>query len=201
MTRRVAVTLVRRSDLQGWADRVNVHLGKAAASVVAAGRELIAAKAALEHGEWERMFAGHEQAVKDPVPFRIGTAQRLIAVAKHPILSKAAHGPCLPPSWRTLYELTKVPEPMLRKALSDGRVHPEMERREIRALRSPVAAKTNKEAPSKIRTDFDDCCFDVDARLRKTFFALKPEERPHLLDAIRQLLTSLERESQEEQRG
>jgi len=30
--------------------------------------------------------------------------ERLMAIARHPLLSKAAHGPLLPPSWRTLYD-------------------------------------------------------------------------------------------------
>jgi hypothetical protein len=34
-------------------------------------------------------------------------------IADHPVLSKRAHVHVLPPSWRTLYELTKVPEPVL----------------------------------------------------------------------------------------
>jgi hypothetical protein len=36
------------------------------------------------------------------------TAQMLMAVARHSVLSNTAHGRLLPPSWRTLYELTKL---------------------------------------------------------------------------------------------
>jgi hypothetical protein len=37
----------------------------------------------------------------------------LMAIADNPVLSKANHGSVLPPSWRTLYELTKLPAPKL----------------------------------------------------------------------------------------
>ncbi len=42
------------------------------------------------------------------VPFTIRTAQMLMAIAEHPQLSNSAHAQNLPPSWRTLYEFTKV---------------------------------------------------------------------------------------------
>ena len=34
----------------------------------------------------------------------------LMAIAEHPAISNTNHGSYLPPSWGTLYELTKVPE-------------------------------------------------------------------------------------------
>jgi hypothetical protein len=39
----------------------------------------------------------------------------------------------------TLYELTKLPDPVLKAALTDGRVHPGMERREVVELRGPLS--------------------------------------------------------------
>lgn len=139
--REVSVAVVRHCSLQEWADQVNVHVEKAAASVIAAGRVLIDAKADKPHGEWERLFAGHPQAVKQPVRFTIGTAERLMVIARHQVLSKSAHAPTLPSSWMTLYELTKLPDATLTTALRDGRVHPGMERREARALREPMRAR------------------------------------------------------------
>jgi hypothetical protein len=63
---------------------------------------------------------GHVQAVARPVPFGVRTAERYMAVAAHPLLSKATHGSSLPPSWRTLYDLSRLPEPTLRQALDRG---------------------------------------------------------------------------------
>ena len=56
----------------------------------------------MPHGECERMFG------QSLVPFGIRSAQMLMAVAQHPVISNTKHVSFLPPSWGTLYELTKV---------------------------------------------------------------------------------------------
>jgi hypothetical protein len=61
---------------------------------------LAPAKADLAHGRWGRLF---DEAM---LPFGKRTAERLMAIANHPLLSNT-----------TLYKLTKVPEPTLKNAL------------------------------------------------------------------------------------
>jgi hypothetical protein len=46
-------------------------------------------------------------------------------------ITNAAHGPHLPPSWRTLYEITKLPDEVFEKKLSEGSIHPEMQRKDV----------------------------------------------------------------------
>jgi hypothetical protein len=70
---------------------------------------------ALPHGEFEKMVA-------DDLQMSPRTAQRLMEIARHRIISNATHGSHLPPSWRTLYELTKVDDTVLKAAIKDGRV-------------------------------------------------------------------------------
>ncbi len=60
------------------------------------------------------------------LPFKIGTAQRLMLIAADQRLRNAALGPYLPPHWRALYELTKWDDKSLTRALGEGRIHPEM---------------------------------------------------------------------------
>src|SRR5262245_50286040 len=128
--KRVAMALVPvRTDLaQQWANKINRTLGDAVAAIIATGQALIAAKhdKALRHGGWERMFKGHKEAVANPVPFGAETARNFMRIAEHPLLANPNHGWVLPSSWRTLYELTKVPEATLRRALTDGRITPAM---------------------------------------------------------------------------
>ncbi len=90
------------------------------------------AKRQLEHGEWGKM-------VVEDLPFGERTAQRLMVIAQHPALTKATHVSLLPPSWGTLYELTKLPLPVLEEALAGGKVSPEMERGDVRGLFSKGA--------------------------------------------------------------
>ena len=78
-------------------------------------------RAALPHGEFESMVESEE------VPFGTRTAQRLMAIAEHSILSKRAHVHVLPPAWGTVYELTKAPDQAIRLWLTDGTIHPILE--------------------------------------------------------------------------
>jgi hypothetical protein len=111
-----------------WAERIRTSLSRSIESIIQAGRDLIEAKAKLEHGEWERMFDD------ELLPFGARTARRLMAIANHPILSNRTHASDLPSSWMTLYELSRVPEPKLEEALSSGTITPEMPRKAVAAL-------------------------------------------------------------------
>ena len=71
----------------------------------------------------------------DRIPFGWNTANRLMAIANHSILSKAAHVQLLPPSWGTVYELTKIPDEPLQLMLCDGTIHPDIQRSEVVKLR------------------------------------------------------------------
>lgn len=51
-------------------------------------------------------------------------------VSRNEVISNANHGSFLPPSWRTLYELSRLPDAALEKAITDGVVNPDMQRRE-----------------------------------------------------------------------
>lgn len=114
-----------------WADRIKGHLGRAVEGIVAAGRELTAARAALDHGLFERM-------VRDLLGMDPSTARRFMAIAQHPILSNRAHAHDLPTSWMTLYELTKAPDEALETALEHGVITPATTRSEVTHLAAVV---------------------------------------------------------------
>ena len=97
-------------------------------AIIDVGKLLLGAKAALPHGEFGSMVES------DKVPFGTSTARRLMVIAEHSILSKRAHVHVLPPSWRTVYELTRAPDEAITLWLTDGTIHPEMERKDVVAL-------------------------------------------------------------------
>jgi hypothetical protein len=144
---------------QDYADVVIRCLETATEHVLHAGDTLIKAKGKLPHGEWGRMFKDHPQAVARPIPFGARTGQMLMQVAEHPILSDANHGSLLPRSWRTLYELSRLPEPVLVKAIADGKIHPGLERNAVAALthqyQSHEAAVVSTDAHSPAAQDFE----------------------------------------------
>lgn len=81
----------------------------------------------LEHGQFMIM-------IERRLPFGIRTAQCLMNIAEHSILTDANHGSHLPASWRTLYELTKVDHEVLEEKIKDGTVNRRMERKDAEAL-------------------------------------------------------------------
>ena len=80
------------------------------------------------------------------LPFAERTAQRLMAIAGNPVIANAAHASLLPPSWGTLYELTKLPSVQLEAKISDGSINPRLERRDVAAL-LPNARKISPGPP------------------------------------------------------
>ena len=130
--------LVTRDDFasaiaQRWQDSV--------VAIIVVGKLLLGAKVTLSHGEFEPM-------IRDRLPFGESTAQRLMAIANHSILSKAAHVQLLPPSWGAVYELTKIPDAPLQLMLCDGTIHPDIQRSEVVKLRRLLSrAETGDPGP------------------------------------------------------
>ena len=135
---------------QAWATRINAQVDAAVDAIIATGRELVAAKATLKHGDWERLFTGHPKAVLTPVRFSVQTALKLMAIAEHPVLANPAHVRDLPPAWGTLYELSKLPPPVVERGIDDGDITPEMTRADAAQLRPraevPQSVETNGDA-------------------------------------------------------
>jgi hypothetical protein len=86
----------------------------------------------------ERLIAGRLAANGSEFQ-RERTAQMLMAIAANPVLSNTNHGSDLPPSWRTLYELTKLPEPVLLAKIKDHTINSEMERTDVQVIAASVA--------------------------------------------------------------
>jgi hypothetical protein len=92
--------IAERTD---WAARISAAWQHSVDSIIETGRLLLAAKAdpAMQHGEWGTM-------VESDLPFNRHTAHKLMQIASDKRLTNVSHGKHLPPSWTTLYELTKL---------------------------------------------------------------------------------------------
>lgn len=66
-------------------------------------RRLIEAKQVLPHGDFGAM-------IESDLPFGEATARKLMAIADDRRLSNRSQWNVLPPTWTTLYELTKLPD-------------------------------------------------------------------------------------------
>jgi hypothetical protein len=110
-----------------------------ASAIIETGRHLIGAKQELSREEYGAL-------VGLKLPFTSSTARKLMLIAENQIV--CAHVHKLPPSWGTLYELTKLSDEVLRTAIKDGRINPKMQRKDVRALRGQLPDKAPVKAPA-----------------------------------------------------
>jgi len=96
--------------------------------IVETGKRLIMAKEKAEHGKWLKIL-------ESKTLFGERTAQCLMSIARHPVLSNPHMCAVLPRAWRTLYELSRIPENFLLEYIQDGKVHPELTTREALDLK------------------------------------------------------------------
>jgi hypothetical protein len=114
-------------DLPATAARIKAFWHRTAHGVMEVGRDLNRVRLWVDKGEFTEW-------VRKELPFTLRTAERLMKVAKHPVLTDPTHVSGLPASWATIEALARLPEEVLRKAIADGRVHPKMERQDVAAL-------------------------------------------------------------------
>jgi Protein of unknown function (DUF3102) len=124
-------------DLPATAARIKDFWGRTAAGVLEVGRELNRVKGWVEDGEFTEWVEEH-------LPFTLRTAQRLMTVARHPVLADPTHASCLPASWATLDALAHVDPEVLKNAIADGRVSCKMERKDVAALDPDKKEKKEK---------------------------------------------------------
>lgn len=126
---RIQVTV--RTDLADTAIRIRRGLKKGVDGIIEAALEIHTVKRLklVKHGQFTAW-------VTDKVGVHIRTAQWLINIAEDKDLIKPCHRHALPPSIRTLYELTKIrPAERRRRLFAEGRISAGTNREEAIALR------------------------------------------------------------------
>ena len=130
MTKDVAPKVIDISPVSAateYATRIRSRLADSVENFIDVGRILAEAKRKLSHGEFTHM-------VEADLPFGARTAQRFMAIAGHPQLSKATDPSCLPPACDTLYELSRLSTSQWKRAEAAGLIRPDVERREVTAF-------------------------------------------------------------------
>lgn len=147
------VQLQNKHDWKWHRDHIKEAWGKdQVEAIIEVGRRLILAKKELGHGSYEAM-------VKTELPFGRDAARQYRMIAEHHIISNGDHGRHLPPSWRTIYQLTKLPDDILLSGLKDGTINPKIQRKDVAAMKPNAVAKpsaaTDEELVAAIRADPD----------------------------------------------
>lgn len=117
-----------------WAQRVRAEYAKSVEANLKIGQQLIEAKGALKHGEWGRLTGQTQPGGKGLLPFGADLAQRYMAIARDLRLSNTDHVRHLPTAVSTLHELSKLDDETFEQALAQGKINPEMERKDVAAL-------------------------------------------------------------------
>jgi hypothetical protein len=128
--------LSNRRSVEEWVAVITDDFNRTIEGIVAAGRHLKEAKDQLDHhGEWlpvlERLKIGERY------------AQMQMKIAANEILANPNHWFVLPPSWRTLYELSTLPAEVLKTRIADGTITPEFTRKDVAALKGRPARSQN----------------------------------------------------------
>jgi len=141
-------------SVKDWAVKINAAWRKAAEAYIECGQHLLDAKKALNsHGEWTKLLTDEKY-----LAFEERTAQRLMKIAKNPVLTKPTHGSLLPPSYRTLEVLSRIPNDKLLIYIKKGDVHANMEREDAEELVEMLKpkAKVSREADDAEEVEEDE---------------------------------------------
>src|SRR5262245_59343662 len=104
------------------------------------GRAFQAARDELGYGGYGTLFADNGRRVRG---FNQDRAERLRAIAANPVLANSANWRKLPTAERTLFELTRLPEQVLRAALDNDRIHPEMTGKDVEVIKRKLKNETH----------------------------------------------------------
>ena len=113
---------------QFHADEISVAWQKSVAGILETCEKVIAAKAELDHGQFLRMFSDHDNPIERPVPFGERTGRMLASIGSNELLTNRKFTSALPPSWMTLYNLTRLDD--LPERLESGEITPELKQKD-----------------------------------------------------------------------
>lgn len=127
----VEATIVRTAD--EWVAVIKNDLSQAVDGIVAAGRNLVAAKADVRHGEWLPMLK--QIGISQP------QASHLMQIGGNAALSNQCNSTSLPTAMRALYELSRLPAEEIDAAIADGAITPDMTIKDAKEFARPEVAE------------------------------------------------------------
>jgi hypothetical protein len=144
--------LSNHPSVEEWAEIIGTDFRRSVEATIAAGRHLQEAKDQLddERSEFLQLL--------DRIGIHETTACKLMRIAAHPVISDFSHVKKLPLAWGTLYELTTLPTDVFEAKLADGTVTPEMERKDVEALKATLKGEARQPRTRRSATQRDREC-------------------------------------------
>lgn len=117
----------RLTKAETWAISIREKYSRTVEAIIDVGRDLIAAKADLPHGEFEHM-------VRRRLPFGERQAQRYMAVAACPRVCSPEIRPLLPGALSILYDIVRIDDAVWEVLLSNRAIKPGLTQIELASL-------------------------------------------------------------------
>jgi hypothetical protein len=153
---------------QEWVRVINDTWQKGAGAFVATGKYLLEMREQLPREQVESIM-------ELKLNFEASVGRKLERIAKNSIV--CAHVHKLPPRWSIVYELTKVPDEILKTAFADGRIHPKMQRKDAVALRPRTPTGEGEDAGTPKTADSPPTLVDH-------WYQAPPEQQSSLFDTV-----------------
>jgi hypothetical protein len=142
----VLVKVGTKNTAKYWAAQINTIWRKTAISYIEMGKLLVEAKSVLKQSEWKLLL-------DNELDFDESKAKKLILIAQHQTLTKSSNLNLLPPSYTTLYTLTKLDDKAVSTAIKRGDIHPNMDGSDADELVQMVNPKKPKPELSREADD------------------------------------------------
>jgi protein gp37 len=144
VTAPVVAAATTTHDRAFYAERIRDPWRRTVEGIIEAGYWLARSKKALPADQWRGL-------VKEDLRVSIRTAQRLITIADRFYGSSlvATHGSRLPQAWRTLDQLTGLPERLLLAKIETGELTPETQRRDVERWKDEAKPKPKPSEPEQ----------------------------------------------------
>jgi len=130
-----------------WASRINEGMGEGIKRFINVGSDLLAAKSALGHGRWMKMFESGR------IRMSLRMAEMFMRVAALSTLLNSQHLANLPPSLTALAALAGGPVEFIEAGIKSGRIHPGLTAKEAKnliraACSNPIVKRAGKVSAS-----------------------------------------------------
>ena len=174
-------------------DQFEGTLRKSLLAAIKLGRRLCEARAALPHGEFERLFQDHESPVAGALRFTASWARKMMAIAENDAIAKRSHANALPADLTSVYQLSRVPPETLEQAIASGAVRPQMRREDVRKFVAEVRAVPAAAAQARPEPTPIDECLRVVRRAIAAFATQHPDQLGELTERTNAILRDIAR--------
>jgi hypothetical protein len=132
-------------SVEEWFEFIRPDFAESNVCIIAGAKKLIAAKATFKRRkDSQDTFT----ALVGGLGLSLDKAERLMVIARHPVLSDSANLRSLPVAWTTLFTLSKISPEALAQFIAEGKITPDLEGKEAERLVEQARGQNSKAGKS-----------------------------------------------------